>query len=710
MSHLFDVTHVSDAVARSMWKQIDWKAAQEKLQNYQRELTLASENRDTELQMALEEELVGDLDIRCLAVKHVRDTAKGPGVDRIRWRTDADCFRAAYALTADGYRASALRQVDIVARNSGKTRHISIPTYRDKAMAYLYHMVIAPKLEAQADSGSFAFRRGRSAHDALALLREMLTRRDAPELVVETDATAYYSYIMHDWAMKHIPMNKTVLHEQLKSGVVYAGRLFERGEEGISESSSLSTEIANHMLNGLQGHIYKGLHGTREDIDFAEGSLVRFADDIIVTARSYRQAERILRLIEEFFRERGLVMSREKTGIHRLEEGFTFLSETFQKVDGQLTVTPARRSVERFILRLQDTVEGWRYSHEKLIEKLNHMLTGWANYHRYYDAAKAFEEVDFALLTMLLRDLMRRNPNKDKNELKREYFCRTNGTYQHCKSYDPSVRVMSLRDVVLVRHKRVRTSLNAYRDLEYLEKRVAMRDAQNVAGAFKGVWKRQGGKCAYCGCKILVDQAKALVTPDPTKPPSLANAAYVHVNCLHDEHEIYETYDPLTSYVPFDTIQTLKEIIELGDPKLTHAKYLPEGWKYMPLKKYFAELNKSKVTLSFEDIETIIGDTLPLGARNKKFWYARPESQRTICRAWTTEDYEMEKLDLAKKKVTFKRCATNRSRLKIPRELTDQRIPDDAIFELDRFFKQIIRKYCLAFPSPELPVKGKRAK
>ena len=110
--------------------------------------------------------------------------------------------------------------------------------------------------------------------------------------------------------------------------------------------------------------------------------------------------------------------------------------------------------------------------------------------------------------------------------------------------------------------------------------------------------------------------------------------------------------------------------------------------------RYFERLEKSSVTLSFDDIEKILGSELPKSANSSAFWY-RKEKYWNIARTWTGAGYRIRHLDLEKRRVTFSRFVEGTSRLEIPVALTDNKLPDNAVFELEAFFECVIKKYGL---------------
>ena len=102
--------------------------------------------------------------------------------------------------------------------------------------------------------------------------------------------------------MKHIPLPESPLRKILKAGCLKNGVIFDK-DEGISLASPLSPIIGNMVLDGLQTYIYYRLY-PQGGTDFSNGAMIRFLDDIVVTARSRQQAGLIMQIVTEFLAER----------------------------------------------------------------------------------------------------------------------------------------------------------------------------------------------------------------------------------------------------------------------------------------------------------------------------------------------------------------------------------------------------------------------
>ena len=684
-----------DEVLARLWNEIDWTAAEKKLAELQAQLTLAAFRQDSKEIERVQKRIVRNLDVKCLAVRHVVQHTSSPGVDGVKWRTPAEQMRAAMSLTSKNYHAAPLRQI-IIRDKKGKERRPNLPTYYDRAMNVLYAYSLIPVAEAIGDRKSFAFRKGRSTQDAHAYILEALKGKNAPPIIVCTDIKACYAHIQHSWIIQHTPMDKRVLSEMLRAGIVFAGELFPAEEQGISEGANLSPHIANIVLDGLQKFIFHGLYRDDEPSDYSNGNMVRFCDDIFVTVRSMDTANQVLELIKTFLAQRGLSMSDEKTRICNIEDGFTIMSRTYIRKDGIVYSYPSDTAVERFIGELRVFIATNKKSQRDLIRSLNSRLKGWAEYHRYSDAGDAFRRVDAAVQTALWESAVEKHPNMQLAKIKSKYWYKDrDGSYWYALPDDKTVRVVRLADTLLIMQDKVKTNANPFLDLEYTEKRTHEREIKNVSGPYRAIWERQNGRCYYCGRPILPDQPRTTVPLDLSRPPSVRNSAYVHQICALSETEVIQTDKDISYLRPFDVMSILENIARQMDTPVRAKPPIGPDWKYHKLKQYFSKCSAASVTLTFREIEKLGGVPLPETARrSKQWWYPRKEYNR-IAEAWITEGYYMKKLNLNDGKITFHRDGEGVSKLRIPDVIAKGLLPDNAVFELETFMDYIIKKYGL---------------
>ena len=681
-----------------MWRAIDWDKMEDQLLRTQQRLARAAYSRDFEAVTALQKQIVRSLPAKVLAVRHVVQVNSEAGVDGVRWKTDAEKMRAALSLTSRGYHAKPYRRIIVTER--GKERRIHVPAAYDKAMQALYAYSLDPVAESTADRKSFAFRKGRSMFDAYAYICAAFEGDNAPDWVVRADVKSCYDTISHKWLLEHIPMDTKVLREFLRAGAVFAGELFP-SEQGISMGATLSPILGNMTLDGLQRYLYDHLYPDGK-IDYKNGNLIRYADDLIVSVRSLADGIAVLELLNDFLAERGLKLNMDKTGVFHLAVGFDFLSRHYERKDGVLMARPSQKAVNDFEQRLSDFILNFRGSQKTLIQRLNRRLSGWGNYHRVTDAYDAFRRIDTVAQGLLVKKMRQLHPKRQWEHIRKRYWFRTSqGKHIFAVQNKKSIQVLRLSSLNLAEHKAVRTGFHPYLDQEYYLWLQHHREDQKVSGPQRrSIWMRQSGKCYYCGRSMLPDQEVELVEIAPGNGRKPQNMAYIHKRCNYDIVKD-EAMDRGVDVIAL--LDGVTELPEIEDP-------------YYPLREFFRLCSRSPVSLTFSEIEKIIGDRLDWEAYFCEAWWfdeatgmnaalwdeefpfhaiIPPEREYCISSAWISQGYRIMRLHLTDRRVVFRRVVTGVSGLEIPKALIEHKIPDKAIYEAKDFFDYLIKKYAL---------------
>ncbi len=75
--------------------------------------------------------------------------------------------------------------------------------------------------------------------------------------------------------------------------------------------------------------------------------------------------------------------------------------------------------------------------------------------------------------------------------------------------------------------------------------------------------------------------------------------------------------------------------------------------KYKPLERHLRASGKSRLALTFSQIEKIVGSRLPASARRYPAWWSNNEGSHVQAQAWKDPGYRTEQVDIAEEKVTF---------------------------------------------------------
>lgn len=224
------------------------------------------------------------------AYKRVRSNKGAPGIDgmtieeALPWLQEhreelLDSLR-------DGtYKPNPVRRKEIP-KPDGGVRKLGIPTVIDRVIQQATAQKLQPIFESRFCDGSFGYRPGRSGQKAMK--RAAMYAGQGYTYVVQIDLCKYFDTLNHELLMslmrKRIKDGRVteLVKKYLKSGVIENGMIQET-EEGSPQGGPLSPLLANIYLNEFDWEMER--RGVR---------FVRYADDIVLFAKSQRAAKRLL--------------------------------------------------------------------------------------------------------------------------------------------------------------------------------------------------------------------------------------------------------------------------------------------------------------------------------------------------------------------------------------------------------------------------------
>jgi RNA-directed DNA polymerase len=286
-------------------------------------------------------------------------------------------------------------------------------------------------------------------------------------------------------------------------------------ETGTAQGSVISPLLANSSLHGMEAAI--GVIQRPYYMKQAR-AIVRYADDFCILCESRQDAEATQQILTAWLKIRGLTLSEEKTRIVHLSEGIDFLGMTIKLFNTQKTTSgtrllihPSKKSVSNIRQKLREhwqTLDGTNA--HAVVDKLNPVIRGWANYHRRQVASHAFRGLDIWMFHRELRYVARRHPHKSWQWRKQAYWGRLNldrndqwvfgerQTGQHLLKF----AWFKIERHILVKG---RASPDDPTLKSYWQRRNERRKT-DLTGSWQKIAKKQNYKCPVCGQTLFNDE------------------------------------------------------------------------------------------------------------------------------------------------------------------------------------------------------------
>jgi hypothetical protein len=88
--------------------------------------------------------------------------------------------------------------------------------------------------------------------------------------------------------------------------------------------------------------------------------------------------------------------------------------------------------------------------------------------------------------------------------------------------------------------------------------------------------------------------------------------------------------------------------------------------KYEPLRKHLENSRIAQVPMTFAEIESVLGFSLPPSSRRHRAWWSNNPSNSVITYAWLNAGYRTEQVDLEARRLVFRRTEEGGERARWP--------------------------------------------
>jgi group II intron reverse transcriptase/maturase len=320
-------------------------------------------------------------------------------------------FKIWNRLSSGTYFPPAVKLVEIP-KGDGGIRPLGIPTVSDRIAQMVVKMTLEPLVEPKFHEGSYGYRPGKSALDAVGVTRERCWRKG---WVIDLDIKGFFDNLNHELVERAVAFHTEIrwvnlyIGRWLRASLQKADGTIEKRTKGTPQGGVISPLLANLFLHyAFDSWISREYPGIQFE---------RYADDIIVHCASEAEARQLLKAICERLLHCGLEVHPVKTKIVYCKDddrtgdytntSFDFLGYTFQarraKTSwGKLFVNFLPAMSTKAANRVRETIRQWRIpsqrsnqSLEAIAELANPSLRGWLNYYGRYSRSKCVSVLQY---------------------------------------------------------------------------------------------------------------------------------------------------------------------------------------------------------------------------------------------------------------------------------------------------------------------------
>ena len=272
-----------------------------------------------------------------------------------------------------------------IPKPDGKQRPLGVPAIRDRTAEMAAVLVLEPIFETDLQQEQYAYRRDRSALDAVKRVHKLIyaghQEIQAQQYiakgygwVIDLDLEKFFDRVNHDKLMGRVAKRVEdkrllkLIRAFLNAGVMENG-LVSPSVEGTPQGGPLSPLLSNLVLDELDRELERRGH-----------RYLRYADDCNIYVRSQRAGQRVMKGITRFITHQlKLKVNEAKSAVARPQErkflGFSFTAGP----DVKRIIAP--KALERFKHRIRDVTRRAKgVSMETTIAELAPYLRGWRSY------------------------------------------------------------------------------------------------------------------------------------------------------------------------------------------------------------------------------------------------------------------------------------------------------------------------------------------
>jgi RNA-directed DNA polymerase len=351
------------------------------------------------------------------AYKMAKSNNGAPGIDGVTFDAIEESGPESFLrqiqdeLVANTYRPMPARKKEIP-KDGSKVRVLSIPAIRDRVVQGALKLILEPIFEADFQPGSYGYRPKRTAHQAVNRVAQAIVEEKTR--IIDIDLRAYFDNVQHYLLLEKVARR---VQDAAVMGLLKM-ILKATGEKGVPQGGVISPVLSNLYLTEVDRMLEKAIATTRYG-KYTYVQYARFADDLVILIDSYPRHGWLVQAVERRLREElaklRVEINEDKSRMVDLAKGgsFTFLGFEYRRILSRNGVwrpyyAPKLKKRTALFAKLREVFrQNVSQPVGKVIDEINPILRGWANYFRVGHSNRCFSMVKHWVEKKVRRHLMR---------------------------------------------------------------------------------------------------------------------------------------------------------------------------------------------------------------------------------------------------------------------------------------------------------------
>jgi len=327
------------------------------------------------------------------AYKQVKRNHGAPGIDGMTVEAALPWLREnrdelLKSIREGKYKPSPVRRKEIPKPDGSGVRKLGIPTVIDRVIQQAIAQQLHPLYEPLFSDGSYGYRPKRSAQGAIQKVKAYAEQ--GYNYAVEIDLSKCFDTLNHELLMnllrKQIRDKRVtdLIKKYLKSGVMENG-IRRETEEGSPQGGPLSPLLANIYLNEFD-----------QEMESRGVIVIRYADDIVVLARSKRAATRLLESYRKYLEDKlRLRLNTQKSKVVSVfaRRHFKFLGYALGRNGQGVCIRTHSQSLAKAKMKLKElTKRNQGKKAREVMENVKVYIRGWLGYFYIADMKRILQD------------------------------------------------------------------------------------------------------------------------------------------------------------------------------------------------------------------------------------------------------------------------------------------------------------------------------